>query len=172
MKLQAVTFALLLTLGSSLACAQSSGGGGGAGGASGAAGATGSPSAGSAGAGSLGTNGVPLGPANPAGLNNAGNAPSGNAPKFNLGTTTGLANPSPTPSPSTPASGGVRMLSNPPPDTNSLGTASSDRGVRRANGRRVPGPKARTTSTRNGDAAIDAENRKLDKMVKSICKGC
>jgi hypothetical protein len=29
-----------------------------------------------------------------------------------------------------------------------------------------------TTRERNSDATIDAENRKLDSKVKSICKGC
>jgi hypothetical protein len=37
----------------------------------------------------------------------------------------------------------------------------------------MPGPNAATT-TRNedSDARIDAENRKLDEKVKSICRGC
>jgi hypothetical protein len=51
-------------------------------------------------------------------------------------------------------------------------TAGASDGAVRANGTRAPdtaGPT--TTSEQNSDAKIDAENRKLDRMVKSICKG-
>ena len=87
--------------------AQSSGGGGagGAGGAasgpsSGTGSAAGSPNAGSAGAGTAGVNGVPSGPANAGGLNNSVNDPSG-------------------------AGNSGKVVSQPPPGTNSLGTANS-----------------------------------------------
>jgi hypothetical protein len=43
----------------------------------------------------------------------------------------------------------------------------------RANGTRMPGPNAPTrTSSPDGDAKVNAENRKLDNAVKSICRGC
>jgi hypothetical protein len=186
MKLQGFVITLMLTLGSTLAFAQGGGGGGGGGGGAGSAGAgtgaassgaassaVGSPNAGSAGAGSLGTNGVPSGPANPAGLNNSGNDPSGsgNAPSFSRGTSTGLAKP---PS-EAPSNGQVRNPANAARGTNSAGTANSSGagGALRQNGTRMPGSNSpTTTSTRDSDSKIDAENRKLDQTVKSICKGC
>jgi hypothetical protein len=62
------------------------------------------------------------------------------------------------------ASGGVANSPAPPPGTNSLGTAQSS------------GTAAgRTTGTGTGgstDAAVAAENRLLDKKLKSICRGC
>lgn len=171
--------------------AQGGGGGGGGGGrggsnaGGGSAGGTssgstaGSPSAGSAGAGSLGVNGVPQGPANAAGLNNSGNDPSGvgNTPTFNQGTTTGLANPSANSSRQNPANGRERNTANPQQGTNSLGTANASGpgggGSVRSNGTRMSGATGPTT-TKEGtsDAQIDAENRKLDHALKSICKGC
>jgi hypothetical protein len=117
---------------------------------------------------------VPPGPANAAGLNNAGNDPSGigNTPKFNSGTTTGLANPSQ----GTQTNREVRNPTTAPPGTNSAGTAQSSgggNGALRSNGTRMPGPAGPTaTKEQSSDAQIDAENRRLDKMVKSICKGC
>ena len=125
MKLHVIALALMIGLTPSLTYAQGGGGGGGGGGGAGGGGsasgasagagssAAGSPAAGSAGAGSLGTNGVPPGPANSAGLNNSGNDPSGsgNTPRFNSGTTTGLANPAP----ATPSNGDVRNSPTTPP---------------------------------------------------------
>ncbi len=140
--------------------AQGGGGGGGGGGSSGGGSASsgggstggassgsgiGSPNAGSAGAGSLGVNGV------------------GNAPSFNQGTTSGLANrPA-----NSPPDGDQRNLANPQRGTNSVGTANSS-GV--GGGGRSSGPTR--TKEDGSDAQIDAENRKTDQKVKSICKGC
>lgn len=62
--------------------------------------------------------------------------------------------------------GGVANSPAPPPGTNSLGTAQSS------------GPNAAsgvTTGTGAGgaaDATVNAENRMLDKKLKSICRGC
>jgi hypothetical protein len=57
--------------------------------------------------------------------------------------------------------------------TNSAGTAGSSGGALRANGTVAPGTAGPTvTQEQNSDATIDAENRKLDRKVKSICKGC
>ena len=60
------------------------------------------------------------------------------------------------------STGGVRNSPVPPPGTNSLGTAqSSGSGV--------------TTGTGGGggvDTTVNAENRQLDKRLKSICRGC
>jgi hypothetical protein len=185
MKLHVIALALMIGLTPSLTYAQGGGGGGGGGGGAGGGGsasgasagagssAAGSPAAGSAGAGSLGTNGVPPGPANSAGLNNSGNDPSGsgNTPRFNSGTTTGLANPAP----ATPSNGDVRNSPTTPPGINSAGTAaaSGGGGGLRSNGTRMPGPDAPTAKAdQDSDAKIDAENQKLDRTVKSICKGC
>jgi hypothetical protein len=158
------------------------GGGGGSGGGSAGAGAastgsaSGTPNAGSAGAGSLGVNRMPQGPANAAGLNNSGNDPSGieNAPNPNQGTTTGRANPSAS-SPQMPHRGTNSVGT--ARGTNSVGTANSSGvgggGVVRSNGTRMPGRNAPTT-TKEGpsDSQIDVENKKVDRMVKSICRGC
>ena len=65
---------------------------------------------------------------------------------------------------STGSTGGVANSAAPPPGTNSLGTAQSS----------GPGSGA-TIGTGNGgstDAAVNAENRMLDKKLKSICRGC
>lgn len=62
------------------------------------------------------------------------------------------------------SSGGVANSPAPPPGTNSLGTAQSS----------GPGSGV-TTGTGSGgaaDATVDAENRMLDKKLKSICRGC
>lgn len=64
------------------------------------------------------------------------------------------------------SAGGVANAPAPPPGTNSLGTAQSS------------GPNAAsgvTTGTGAGaeaDATVNAENRQLDKKLKSICRGC
>ncbi len=43
----------------------------------------------------------------------------------------------------------------------------------RANGTTMPGPgKPTVTQEQNSDSKIDEENRKLDRTVSSICKGC
>ena len=121
--------------------------------------AVGSPPAGSAGAGTAAVNGVPSGPANAGGLNNSGNDPSG------------AGNPQKVPT---------------APDTNALGTANSSR-TPSTTGSAATGPNGRSGSagridgtttpgpTMPGDAAIreeDAQNSKVDKKIRSICKGC
>lgn len=170
MKLHAIALAVMISLGPSLVLAQGSGGGGGTGSGS----AAGSPSAGSAGAGTLGTSGVPPGPANSAGLNNTGNDPSGsgNTPRFNPGSTTGIARPAP----GTPSSGDTRNPTS-PRGTNTLGTAKGSGvgggGSLRSNGTRMPGAGEPTvTSQQDSDNLINAENRKLNHALNSICRGC
>jgi hypothetical protein len=172
MKLHAIALAMMIGLGPSLVLAQGSGGGGTGGGGSGSA--AGSPSAGSAGAGTLGTSGVPPGPANSAGLNNTGNDPSGsgNRPRFNPGSTTGIAGPAP----GTPSSGDTRNPTS-PRGTNTLGAAKGSGigggGSLRSNGTRMPGAGEPTvTSQEDSDNLINAENRKLNHALNSICRGC
>ena len=60
--------------------------------------------------------------------------------------------------------GGVANSPAPPPGTNSLGTAQSS----------GPGSGATTGTGAGGaaDATVNAENRSLDKKLKSICRGC
>ena len=58
--------------------------------------------------------------------------------------------------------GGVANAPAPPPGTNSLGTAQSS-------GSGGGGAAATGGGT---DAAVAAENRMLDKKLKSICRGC
>ena len=54
-----------------------------------------------------------------------------------------------------------------------LKNASTPASVASSNGTTMPSPSSQTATTdRNSDAAIDAENRKLDRAVGSICKGC
>jgi hypothetical protein len=187
-KYRQVAIALALTVavvGGPLVFAQGGGGGGGSAGGgaagaashSGAAGSTGTPSAGSMGAGPSGVNGVPAGPANAGGTNNAVNDPSGagNAPSTpqNQGTV-GLAKPQ-------GGSDGSPRDTDPniaAPGTNSAGTSLSSgspstNSALRQNGTTMPdsgGPTA--TREQNSDAQINAENRKLDRTVTSICKGC
>ena len=62
------------------------------------------------------------------------------------------------------STGGVGHAPAPPPGTNSLGTAQSS-GMSRGG----------TTGAATGgsaDAAVNAENKLLDKKVKGICRGC
>jgi hypothetical protein len=58
--------------------------------------------------------------------------------------------------------GGVANSPTPPPGTNSLGTAQSS-------GAGSGGTIGSGTGT---DAAVNAENKLLDKKLKSICRGC
>ncbi|MBR0967735.1 hypothetical protein JQ554_31420 [Bradyrhizobium diazoefficiens] len=60
--------------------------------------------------------------------------------------------------------GGVANSSAPAPGTNSLGTAQSSGASAGGTGGAAAGG---TT-----DAAVNAENRVLDKKLKSICRGC
>ena len=62
------------------------------------------------------------------------------------------------------SSGGAFGSSAAAPGTNSLGTALSSDGGR---GRRMKGPALGT-----GNPAVDREDAKVDKLVKSICRGC
>ncbi len=62
------------------------------------------------------------------------------------------------------STGGVGNSAVPPPGTNSLGTAQSS------------GPASGVTTGTGGggsvDATVNAENRQLDKKLKSICRRC
>jgi hypothetical protein len=63
---------------------------------------------------------------------------------------------------------GVPNAPAPPPGTNSLGTAQS------SGANTAPGVTTGAASGANAeaDAAVSAENRRLDKKMKSICRGC
>ena len=63
------------------------------------------------------------------------------------------------------SAGGVANSPAPAPGTNSLGTAQSS-------GASAPGVTTGTGGGRGTDAAVNAENRLLDKKLKSICRGC
>ncbi|MBR0952825.1 hypothetical protein [Bradyrhizobium canariense] len=65
---------------------------------------------------------------------------------------------------STGTAGGVANSPAPSPGTNSLGTAQSSGGS--------PGVTTGTGPGGGSDAAVNAENRLLDKKLKSICRGC
>ena len=65
----------------------------------------------------------------------------------------------------TGSTGGVTNAS-PPPGTNSLGTAQS------SGANTAPGVTTGAGANRDADAAVSAENRQLDKKMKSICRGC
>ena len=64
--------------------------------------------------------------------------------------------------------GGVANSPAPPPGTNSLGTAQS------SGANTAPGVTTGAASGTNpdADATVSAENRLLDKKMKSICRGC
>ncbi|MCK1524677.1 MULTISPECIES: hypothetical protein [unclassified Bradyrhizobium] len=66
---------------------------------------------------------------------------------------------------STGSTGGVANSPAPAPGTNSLGTAQSS-------GANAPGVTTGTGAGGSTDAAVNAENRLLDKKLKSICRGC
>ncbi|WP_354225942.1 hypothetical protein [Bradyrhizobium sp. F1.4.3] len=63
---------------------------------------------------------------------------------------------------------GVANSPAPPPGTNSLGTAQS------SGANTAPGVTTGTASGANpdADATVNAENKLLDKRMKSICRGC
>jgi hypothetical protein len=99
---------------------------------------------------------VPSGPANIGGLNNSGNDPSG------VGNSAKVAVP-------------------PGPGTNSAGTANSSGSsvnsgssvtTGSAGSRTGIGGTAATGPQSSGDAAIDAEDKAIDRKLKSICRGC
>ncbi|WP_439409558.1 hypothetical protein ACNJX9_16610 [Bradyrhizobium sp. DASA03076] len=68
----------------------------------------------------------------------------------------------------TGSTGGVANAPAPPPGTNSLGTAQS------SGANAAPGVTTGAASGTNpdADATVSAENRLLDKKMKSICRGC
>jgi hypothetical protein len=94
---------------------------------------------------------VPSGPANAGGLNNSGNDPSG-------------------------AGNSAKVASPPPPGTNSAGTAnssgSSSTTTGSAGSRAGVGGTEATGPQTSGDAAIEQENKAIDRRLKSICRGC
>jgi hypothetical protein len=97
---------------------------------------------------------VPSGPANAGGLNNSGNDPSG-------------------------AGNSAKVVSPPPPGTNSAGTANSSgssattgSSMTTGSARAAPGGTAATGPSQSGDVAVDAENKAIDRKLKSICRGC
>jgi hypothetical protein len=63
------------------------------------------------------------------------------------------------------SAGGVANSPAPAPGTNSLGTAQSS-------GANAPGVTTGTGGGGGTNAAVNAENRLLDKKLKSICRGC
>ncbi|MDH2350795.1 hypothetical protein QCM77_36535 [Bradyrhizobium sp. SSUT18] len=64
------------------------------------------------------------------------------------------------------SAGGVANSPAPPPGTNSLGTAQS------SGANAAPGVTTGTGAGGAADATVNAENRMLDKKLKSICRGC
>jgi len=66
----------------------------------------------------------------------------------------------------TGSTGGVANSPVPPPGTNSLGTAQS------SGANAAPGVTTGTGGGGSADVAVSAENRLLDKKMKSICRGC
>jgi hypothetical protein len=96
---------------------------------------------------------VPSGPANAGGLNNSGNDPSG--------------------------AGNSAKLASPPPGTNSAGTANSSgspgtsgSSMTTGSARPAAGDNSAPGPSTSGDAAVDAENKAIDRKLKSICRGC
>jgi hypothetical protein len=140
----------------------------------------GTPNAGSAGAGAAAVNGIPNGPANAQGLSNSGNDPSG------AGNAAKVASPS--------GNNGLGTASSSGNAGNSSGNANAGNGVTGSSGSAAPasgstvgssGVRSNGMQTPGGvgggptvtdqapvDAKIEAENRKVDAKVKSICKGC
>jgi hypothetical protein len=64
------------------------------------------------------------------------------------------------------SAGGVANSPAAAPGTNSLGTAQS------SGAKGAPGVTTGTGAGGGTDAAVNAENRLLDKKLKSICRGC
>jgi len=64
------------------------------------------------------------------------------------------------------STGGATNAPAPSPGTNSLGTAQS------SGANRAPGVTTGTAADPSADATVNAENRMLDKKLKSICRGC
>jgi len=95
-----------------------------------------------------GVNGVPSGPANAGGQNNSVYDPSG-------------------------AGNAEKVVAQPPPGTNSAGTAnSSGASMTTGSARPAPGGTAAAAPQAPGDVAIDKEDKVVDQKLKSICRGC
>ena len=122
--------------------------------ASSSTGAAGAPSPGLAGAGTSDVSGVAPGPGNANGLNNSGRDPSG------VGNSLQVA----TPPPSGTTSAGTANSSGSTANTGAGATTGAARPA--PGGVSAPGPSTR------GDAAIDAEDKAIDRKLKSICRGC
>jgi hypothetical protein len=95
---------------------------------------------------------VPSGPANAGGLNNSGNDPSG-------------------------AGNSAKVAS--PPGTNSAGTANSSgrpgtvgSSTTTGSARSDTGGASATDPLTSDDAALNAEDKAIDRKLKSICRGC
>jgi hypothetical protein len=109
---------------------------------------------------------VPSGPANAAGLNNAGNDPSGagnssktpNAPGTNAA---GTANASGSPGNGRTVNGGHGAIG-------TVGNAGTGGGGR-IDGTTTSGPRMQGDDVIRQEDAVDS---KVDKKIKSICKGC
>jgi hypothetical protein len=147
--------AIAILAGSASSFAQGTGGGA-SGPSAGAGSAVGTPNAGSAGAGTAAVSGVPSGPANSGGLNNSGNDPSG------AGNSAKVALP---PSPGTNSAGTANSTGSSVNTGSSMTTGS-------AGSRAGVGGTAATGPRTSGDAAIDAEDKAIDRKLKSICRGC
>jgi hypothetical protein len=100
--------------------------------------------------------GVPSGPADAGGLNNSGNDPSG------AGNSSKVASP---PAPGT-NSAGTANSSGSPSTSGSSGSSTTTGSAARPGGTSAAGPQT------NGDPAIDAEDKQINRKLKSICKGC
>jgi hypothetical protein len=115
---------------------------------------------------------VPNGPANAGGLNNSGNDPSGAGNSAKVPTAPGT-NSAGTANSSGPASGPTVGGS-----TNAANGGAATTSATVGANNRVGNPGGRIDGVTNpqapipGDAAINAENAKVDAKVKSIRKGC
>jgi hypothetical protein len=103
--------------------------------------------------------GVPSGPGNVGGLNNSGNDPSG------AGNSAKIASPH---APGTNSAG----TANSSGSSNSSGSAVTTGSRTSGSASSAPGGTAVTGPNTKGDAAVDAEEKAVDRKIKSICKGC
>ena len=119
------------------------------------------------GAGSASISGVPNGPGNPGSLNNSVNDPSGagNANKVPSATTPG------TNSLGTANSAGSNSGAGGSVSSGSQTTGSALNRPSGQSGGRIDGTMSRGPDL-PGDEEIRAEDRRVDKKIKSICKGC
>jgi hypothetical protein len=77
------------------------------------------------------------------------------------------------------AANASRLASPPAPGTNTAGTAqpsgsgvNTGSGVTTGSGRSAGSGTDMTGPQRSGDAAINEENKEVDRKIKSICRGC